>query len=78
VTEEMKIVFMKDQREKILEKELSPPGNHAGIISLQATKKEIEFTVRIQDINHIHYSFDPETQKFEVQFLSLMEPDGKS
>ena len=69
--EKIKIVFMKNGREKILEKMISPHENHAGIVSLEKTKKEIKFTVRILNAKHIHYSFDPKTQKFEVRFFQF-------
>ena len=64
---------MKNGRKKILEKNVSSRENHVGIVSLKKTKKEIEFTVRILDVKHIHYSFDPKTQKFQVQFFSNIQ-----
>lgn len=66
----MKIVVGKNGKE-ILRKKLSPSDESLGIISIERVGKTTEFTIRILDINRLRYHYDPETQKFEVQFLSL-------
>ncbi len=73
----MKIVLIKDHQEKILEKRISPIENHVGIVSLEKIKNGAEFTVRILDVNHIRYRYDPKTQKFEVHFLSLTKEEKR-
>lgn len=67
----MKIVLIKDHGKKILEEKISPFEKRVGIISLEKIKNGTEFTVRVLDVNHLRYHYDPETQKFEVHFLSL-------
>lgn len=66
----MKIVIGKDGKE-ILRKKFSPADESLGIISLEKVENATEFTVRVHDVNHLRYHYDPVTQKFEVRFLSL-------
>lgn len=66
----MKIVIGKNGKE-ILRKKLSPADESLGIISIEKVGKATEFTIRILDANRLRYHYDPETQKFEVHFLSL-------
>ncbi len=73
----MKIVLIKNRQEKILEKRISPSENHVGIVSLEKTKNGAEFTIRILDVSHIRYHYDPKTQKFELHFLSFKKEDKR-
>ena len=66
----MKIVIGKNGKE-ILREKFSPVDESLGIISLEKLENATEFTVRVLDVNHLRYHYDPETQKFEVHFLSL-------
>lgn len=66
----MRIVIGKNGKE-ILRKKFSPVDESLGIISLEKAGNATEFTVRVLDVNHLRYHYDPETQKFEVHFLSL-------
>ncbi len=67
----MKIILMKDHKKKILNKRISPLDQSVGIVSLEKIENGTEFTIRVLDVNHIRYHYDPETRKFEVHFLSL-------
>lgn len=73
----MKIVLIKDHDGKILEEEIAPFEKRVGIISLEKIRNGTEFTLRILDVNHIRYQYDPKTQKFEVHFLSLKKEQKK-
>ncbi len=67
----MKIVLIRDHQKKLLEKNFSNVEKRIGIVSLEKIKNGGEFTIRLVDVNHIRYSYDPKTQKFEVHFISL-------
>lgn len=73
----MKIVLIKDHQKKILEEKISLFEKRLGIVSLEKIKNGSEFTIRILDVNHIRYHYDPKTQKFEVHFLSLKKEEKK-
>ncbi|GEM_PF-3818271 len=73
----MKIVLIRDHQKKLLEKKLSNVEKRIGIISLEKIKNGNEFTIRLMDVNHIRYSYDPKTQKFEVHFISLNKSTKK-
>jgi hypothetical protein len=66
----MKIVIGKNGKE-ILRKKFSPVDESLGIISIEKMGNATEFTVRVLDVNHLRYHYDPVTQKFEVHFLAL-------
>jgi len=73
----MKIVIEKNGKE-ILRKNFPPVDEPLGIISLEKIENGTEFTVRVLDVNHLRYHYEPGTQKFEIQFLSLRkEFNGK-
>jgi len=66
----MKIVIGKNGKE-ILSKKISPVDESLGIISIEKVGNATEFTLRVLDVNHLRYHYDPETQKFEIHFLAL-------
>lgn len=68
----MKIVIGKNGKE-ILKKEFSSMDESLGIISIEKLENATEFTLRVLDVNHLRYHYDPETQKFEVHFLSFQK-----
>jgi len=68
----MKIVIGNNGKE-ILRKKFSPVDESLGIISVGKVGNATEVTVRVLDVNHLRYHYDPETQKFEVHFLSLQK-----
>lgn len=69
----MRIVLMQNHGKKIFEKRSSPFEKQVGLISLEKIENGTEFTIRVLDVNHISYHYDPATQKFEIHFLSLKE-----
>lgn len=73
----MKIVLIKDHEKKIMEEKLSPFEKRMGIVSLEKIEDGTEFTIRLLDVNHIRYQYDPKTRKFEVHFLSFKGQEKK-
>ena len=73
----MKIVIMRDHQKKVLEKEIEPVEKTLGLVSLEKIEHGTEFTIRVLDVHHIRYHYEPETQKFEVDFLSLKKREKK-
>ncbi len=74
----MKIVLIRDHHKKLLEKEFSNVEQRIGIVSMEKIKNGSEFTIRLLDVNHIRYSYNPRTQKFEVHFISLNKSTKKT
>jgi len=74
--QKMRIVIVKDRKE-ILKRKFSPVEQSLGIISLEKFENRTDFTVRVLDVNHLRYHYDPKTQKFEVHFLSLKKEEKK-
>lgn len=73
----MKIVLIKDHQKKLLDERISTFEKRLGIMSLEKIKNGTEFTIRLLDVHHIRYHYDPKTQKFEVHFLSLKKAEKK-
>lgn len=44
-----------------------------GIVSVEQSRESHDFLIRVMDVQQISYSYDPESQKFEVRFLSLKQ-----
>ncbi len=78
-TKKMKIVLIQNHGKQILEKGFPPFEKQVGVVSLEKIEDGTEFTLRVLDVSHLRYHYDPKTQKFELQFLSLkkeLEGDG--
>ena len=74
----MKIVLIRDHQKKLLDEKFSNVEKRIGIVSLEKIKNGSEFTIRLMDVNHIRYSYDPKTQKFELHFISLNKSTKKT
>ncbi len=66
----MKLIVAKETGEKIVSEKISPIKKHLGIIALEQHHDGTRFTIDVLQVNHLRYTYDPETQILEVQFVS--------
>ena len=64
---------MKNCRKKKTGKNISSLDQHVGLVSLEKNNDATEFTIRVLEVNHLRYSYDPKKKKFELHFLSLKQ-----
>lgn len=67
----MKIILIKDHQKKIFSQRIPSVEKSVGLVSLEKRKDSNKFTIRVLGVHHIRYHYNPRTQKFELNFLSL-------
>ena len=73
----MKIVLIKNHKDKILEKRISRSQKYFGMVSVQKLENGSLFTVHCLGAHHIRYHYDPKTQTFLLHFVSSKKREKK-
>jgi len=66
----MKLTVAKETGEKIVSEKLRPVRRQLGIVALEQHQDGTRFTVDVLAVSHLRYTYDPETQILEIQFVS--------
>ena len=66
----MKLIVAKETGEKVVSEKLNPVRRQLGIIALEQNQNGTRFTVDVLQVSHLRYSYDPDTQILEVQFVT--------